>query len=38
MGIEPNSSAYVMLDEYKRKKQADSLFKKVKTMCDSIID
>lgn len=38
MGIEPNSSAYVMLDEYKRKKQADSMFKKAKTMCEGIID
>ena len=37
MGIEPNTSAYNIWDEKKRKNRADELFKKVETMCNAIL-
>jgi hypothetical protein len=37
MGVEPNTSAYNIWDENKRKSRADELFKKAETMCSSII-
>ena len=37
MGIEPNTSAYNIWDEKKRKNRADELFKKAETMCNSIL-
>ena len=37
MGIEPNTSAYNVWDENKRKNRADELFKKAETLCNSIL-
>ncbi len=37
MGIEPNTSAYNIWDEKKRKNRADESFKKAETMCNSIL-
>lgn len=37
MGVEPNTSAYNIWDEKKRKSRADELFKKAEIMCKSII-
>lgn len=37
MGIEPNTSAYNIWDEKKRKNRADELFKKAETMCNGIL-
>jgi len=37
MGEQPNSSAYNIWDESKRKKRADDLFKKAETMCNGIL-
>lgn len=37
MGEQPNSSAYNIWDESKRKKRADDLFKKAETICNDII-
>jgi len=37
MGVEPNTSAYNIWDEKKRKNRADELFKKAKTICNGIL-
>jgi len=37
IGIEPNTSAYNIWDEKKRKNRADELFKKAETICNSIL-
>jgi len=37
MGIEPNTSAYNIWDEKKRKSRADELIKKAETMCNGIL-
>jgi hypothetical protein len=37
MGIEPNTSAYNIWDEKKRKNRADEAFKKAETMCNGIL-
>jgi len=38
MGELPNSSAYNIWDEQKRKKRADDLFKKAVAMCEKLLD
>jgi hypothetical protein len=37
MGIDPNTSAYNIWDEKKRKSRSDELFKKAETMCNGIL-